>query len=85
MIEVVEEKPCVLLGCGKMDWALYIMRGLGYLELYTDAAHESLYSCLNAWEATEVVSTVVDFDSARTLTEILFKLDISYTFRALVR
>lgn len=48
MIEVVEEKPCVLLGCGKMDWALYIMRGLGYLGPHAVAAHESTYSCLIA-------------------------------------
>lgn len=31
MFEVVEEQPCVLLRCGNLVWALYIMRGLGTL------------------------------------------------------
>ena len=47
MIEVVEEKPCVLLGCGKMDWALYIMRGLGYLGPHAVAAHTSLRTAVS--------------------------------------
>lgn len=60
------------------------MRGLGYLGLHTVDIHESAYSGLAVQEAIGVTSTVVASNSARNTTEILFKMNISCEFIALV-